>query len=403
MKLCRIRCHCHTGRWRSSPCAALLLLALTAGCASPRPPRPPSLDLPEIPKDLNAQRLADQVVLHWTTPEKTTDRLDIKGPVTAEICRIDHPDAHPLPPCSPVIRVVIHSGASQATDPLPQPLTSGPATLLGYRIQLFNLHSRSAGLSPQIAFAAAGAAPLPIVQLQATAVPTGVKVEWRSQNTSAPVELDRLLVRAANPRPPKSTPKAPVSGKSGTHSAASKSPQGAAPSPDQIKLRTPQQATDPGGTVDQTALTGDSYRYTAQRVLTVSLDGHSLTLRSLPSTPVTLTVRDTFPPATPTGLEAVPGEATSANSSARQSIDLSWTPDTDADLAGYIVYRQNAGSTGALAGPLVRLNPVLLPGPAYRDQTAVRGQRYAYRVTAVDTSGNESAPSADVQETLREP
>ena len=44
----------------------------------------------------------------------------------------------------------------------------------------------------------------------------------------------------------------------------------------------------------------------------------------------------------------------------------------------------------------------LVVGPAYRDQTAVKGQRYAYRVTAIDIVGNESAPSADVQETLRE-
>ena len=49
-----------------------------------------------------------------------------------------------------------------------------------------------------------------------------------------------------------------------------------------------------------------------------------------------------------------------------------------------------------------RLNITPVVGPAYRDQTAMAGHRYAYRVTAVDTAGNESAPSADVQETLRE-
>jgi len=32
----------------------------------------------------------------------------------------------------------------------------------------------------------------------------------------------------------------------------------------------------------------------------------------------------------------------------------------------------------------------------------VTGHRYAYRVTAVDAAGNESAPSVDVQEILRE-
>jgi fibronectin type 3 domain-containing protein len=51
---------------------------------------------------------------------------------------------------------------------------------------------------------------------------------------------------------------------------------------------------------------------------------------------------------------------------------------------------------------VTRLNITPVVGPAYRDQTALAGHRYAYRVTAVDTAGNESVPSADVQETLRE-
>jgi fibronectin type 3 domain-containing protein len=109
-------------------------------------------------------------------------------------------------------------------------------------------------------------------------------------------------------------------------------------------------------------------------------------------------MRDIFPPHPPSGLEAVPGGATAAD----HSIDLSWSPNTEADLAGYIVYRQEIDSKGAVTGTVTRLNQTPVVGPAYRDQTAMAGRRYAYRVTAVDTAGNESAPSADVQETLRE-
>jgi hypothetical protein len=141
-----------------------------------------------------------------------------------------------------------------------------------------------------------------------------------------------------------------------------------------------------------------TYRYTARRVSTVSLGGHTLELRSAVSPPVTLAMRDTFPPAVPSGLEAVPGGATAAD----RSIDLSWTPDTDADLAGYFVYRQEVDPQGQVTGTVTRLNITPVVGPAYRDQTALAGHRYAYRVTAVDTAGNESVPSADVQETLRE-
>jgi fibronectin type 3 domain-containing protein len=109
-------------------------------------------------------------------------------------------------------------------------------------------------------------------------------------------------------------------------------------------------------------------------------------------------MRDTFPPPPPSGLEAIPGGAGAAD----RSIDLSWTPDNDADLAGYFVYRQEVDPQGQVTGTVTRLNTIPVVGPAYRDQTVLPGHRYAYRVTAVDTAGNESAPSADVQETLRE-
>jgi hypothetical protein len=146
---------------------------------------------------------------------------------------------------------------------------------------------------------------------------------------------------------------------------------------------------------------GESYRYTAQRVRTVTLDGHRLELRSVASGPVMLVVRNMFPPHAPAGLEAVPG-GTGAGERADRSIDLSWTPNTERDLAGYIVYRQEIDAKGVAAGTATRLNPTPVAGPAYRDQTAVAGRRYAYFITAINAAGNESAPSEAVQETLRE-
>src|SRR5579863_10782647 len=43
-----------------------------AGCASPGPPLPPSLKLPEVVSSgLTATRVGDEVRLHWTTPART--------------------------------------------------------------------------------------------------------------------------------------------------------------------------------------------------------------------------------------------------------------------------------------------------------------------------------------------
>lgn len=420
MKFLPILCHSRTRRWLTLGARALPI-AFIAGCASPGPPHAPSLNLPEVVHDLTADRIGDQVTLHWTTPEKTTDHLAIKGAMTAEICRVTAPLSQPAvpstPACTVVTRLPVSSGPSHAEEALPSSLTLDPASLLAYRVQLFNAHGRSAGPSAE-AFAAAGAAPPSVEQLRATSVREGVQLEWQQKDTISPVQLDRFLATPASTaihpgpaNPTSSTASKPASRSklrktsppSTSTSAKSPAKSQAVPmtsskAPDEVKLETPKEVVDAGGTVDRTAQKGESYRYTARRLREISLQGHALELRSDVSSPVTVTMLDTFPPGVPTGLEAVPGGATPSD----RSIDLSWTPDTDPDLAGYSVYRQEVTSAGQVAGSATRLNTTPIVGPAYRDQTAVPGHRYAYRVTAVDASGNESAPSADVQETLRE-
>ena len=153
-------------------------------------------------------------------------------------------------------------------------------------------------------------------------------------------------------------------------------------------LATADTAPDPGGSIDRSVLLGAHYRYTAQRMLQVTVDGKSLTLRSVASAPVAVAAVDTFPPEPPTGLE------TAAGGGDTPSIDLSWRPDTEADLAGYNVYRRTEGG-----GDWERLNHAPIAVPAYTDKAVSAGQSYTYRVTAVDSRGNESAPGAEVQET----
>ena len=418
MKFLLIPCHPPVPRCLLVPrrllaAAAALLIAGAAGCASPRLPQPPSLNLPEPVKDLTAERVGDLVQLHWTTPSMTTDHIEIRGAMTAEVCRITVTSPAPQPQvCTPVTRHQVQSGPTQAVEALSPVVTADPPVLLAYRVQTFNSHGHSAGLSPE-AFTVSGAAPPPVDQLRATLTRDGAMLEWQKTDSPAPVELDRLPVGpngvVIEPAPHKtsSKPAKPTIKKAETHprksttAPAPKSPkplQTSPPAPIEVRLRTPPLPADPGGTIDHTAQKGETYRYTAQRVRSVSLGGHTLELRSDVSLPVTVAMRDIFPPHAPSGLEAVPGGATAAD----RSIDLSWTPNTEDDLAGYIVYRQEVDSKGVAAGTVTRLNATPVVGPAYRDLTAIAGRRYAYRVAAIDTAGNESAPSADVQETLRE-
>jgi hypothetical protein len=382
--------------------AASVLLLFSIGCASPGQPRPPSLNLPETVKDLTAERIGDQAVLHWTTPDKTTDHLLVNGPISAEFCRL----TPPATTCTPIRKLPTAPGPATTSDTLPASLTTDPPTLVAYRVRILNATGHSAPPSNE-ALLATGIAPQTVAPLRATSTRDGVQLTWPAFTTpTATVQLDRALLNPdgtpALPTPkkpstkPAPAPPPPSRSKSLKPAPARKTTQ---PTPNIVKLHPPAQTPDAGGLIDESALRGEAYQYTAQRIRTVTLDTHTLELRSALSAPVTLTLRDTFPPITPTGLAAVPSSQQPPGQPPA-SIDLSWTPDTDTDLAGYNIYRRDLS---ALDTTYILLNPTPVPSPAYRDQTALIGRRYAYHVTAVDNTGNQSTPSPDVQETLREP
>ncbi len=88
---------------------------------------------------------------------------------------------------------------------------------------------------------------------------------------------------------------------------------------------------------------------------------------------------DNVPPAAPGSLVST-GDAS--------GVHLDWASNTEADLAGYNVYRSNSAG-----GPFTKLNGALLSNSNYVDTTAPVGVTSFYQVTAVDTSSNESAPA----------
>jgi hypothetical protein len=98
------------------------------------------------------------------------------------------------------------------------------------------------------------------------------------------------------------------------------------------------------------------------------------------------TLVDTFAPATPKAVNAVPSDGV---------INLIWEPNTEKDLAGYIVLRAMA--------PSEDLQPItkdVLVEASFKDVVPA-GVRYVYAVRAVDKSGNASASSNRVEETAR--
>jgi fibronectin type 3 domain-containing protein len=93
----------------------------------------------------------------------------------------------------------------------------------------------------------------------------------------------------------------------------------------------------------------------------------------------TWTPPDTTPPAVPTGLAAVGADG---------QVTLSWVTVVDIDLAGFNLYRGGSKVNSALIGKTVT---------SYNDTGLTNGTQYSYQISAVDTSGNESALSAVVQ------
>src|SRR6184192_2201438 len=91
----------------------------------------------------------------------------------------------------------------------------------------------------------------------------------------------------------------------------------------------------------------------------------------------------------PNGAGGMPAPQSVSVSSTDGLVDVTWSPVAWPNLAGYYVYRGNRSTP-----PFERLTSLPLSPSAptqYRDTTAKTGQTYYYTVTAVDTTGAESA------------
>ena len=276
--------------------------------------------------------------------------------------------------------------------------------LLTYRVQIYNSTGHSAGKSSG-AYAAAGSVPPAVELLRATASERGAILEWHPATATADfnadfVDLWRTDLSASAPeRQPKRTSSARA--RRGKQASKAEMPD---QEPELVHLRTAEAGSGSPGTVDATAMMGQTYSYVAERVRRVTIGNKVLELRSAPSAAVTLTMEDTFPPKIPVGLATISGFAKPAtadrHTSALPYVDLSWEANGEPDLAGYRVYRQLARPDGTPQGPLARLTASPLTSPAYRDVAVKPGQGYIYTVTAVDVAGNESAPSAKALEVV---
>ncbi len=339
----------------------------------PGAPQPPSLNLPNRVDDLSAVRAGDHVSLTWTMPTKTTDKVTLKGEISARICRGQTSPAS----CNIAATLELAPGADAAfTGTLPSDLASGPPRPFTYFVELVNRKGRSAGLSSG-AEILAGQAPAAIAGFAAEVRKDGVVLQWAPAPSGSQRAAVRLLRTLLTP-------------------AAKNSGQGSLSAPREPAQRSLLVASgDAGRALDSDIHFGESYEYRAQRVVRIAGNGQILELASTVTAPIRVDAADIFPPAVPQGLAAVAVAGQNA-----PAIDLSWQPVTDANLAGYIVYRREPDATGEGAG-WQRISPVQpVVGPGFHDPNVQAGRTYEYAVSALGQNRRESAKSATAVETV---
>jgi hypothetical protein len=355
---------------------ALAAGLILTGCGTPGAPQPPSLNLPAPVDDLAASRAGNQVALTWTMPKKNTDKLLLKGNIAARICRQEGAAA-----CIPAgAELALAPGAGGAfTDTLPVELATGAARPLRYFVELMNHNGRSAGRS-NAATVLAGVAPAPVAGLSAEVRKQGVLLRWSldADSTSASIRLHRKLLT-----PPAAKPHVGL----------------LAPQPEPVEQNLLVETNTSNRTLDKSIRFGNSYEYRAQRIARVTVDGKTLELAGPLSAPVRADAQDIFPPEVPTGLAAV---ATSGETAPQFAIDLSWQPVTDANLAGYAVYR--CEKVGEGEAPWQRISPAEpLRPPAFHDTQLQQGHSYRYAVSAIGQNGHESPRSVEAEESVPNP
>ena len=364
--------------------------AVLVACGAPGVPIPPTLELARPVTDLHAARKGDNVYLVWTVPARTTDRQTIRHPGTTRICRslkielrdCEKPVAEIPASRFPVPRIDTRKGATapkvQANyiDALPRELENeDPTAELTYAVAVLNDSGRSAGLSNSVQVPSASTLPPPD-HFNARVESDGVLLSWDCPQ-AADLEANpaigyrlRIYRRETN-----TAELHPEQRKQNDTRVGEVNFAGCAQNQAPHFL-------------DQSFEWEKRYDYHATVVTVVSRAGAPEAEVEGDDTPaIQVFAQDVFPPAAPTGLQAVFSGVGQA-----PFVDLVWSPDSEADLAGYNVYRHEEG-----AQP-VKLNAELVKTPAYRDANVQPGKKYIYAVSAVDQHGNESARSEEAGE-----
>jgi hypothetical protein len=318
---------------------SVLAYAITVACGSVGEPLYPALKIPNRVIDLSAIERGDQSDITFTTPAQTTEGLTIKsigkielriGPNTEgpnfEVNRwattAQQIDV-PVPPSPGFVRKMIPAQPFVGKDEVVAVRVAGEKGRFSDWSNVVTVSVEQPLANPS--------------NIKAESAPQGVQLTW-----TAPGSTKFNIYRKT----------------------------------EQEKTPNILASSDQPSYLDNTAEFGKTYEYYIEGL-------HDKTATEVAG-PVTITPKDIFPPAVPTGLTASAGVG---------SVELAWERSTEPDFKEYRVFR--AEGDGAFTQIAAGLN-----APSYSDHAVESGKRYRYEVSAVDQYGNVSQPCSPVEVTV---
>lgn len=321
-------------RWRPLVFAPLLAWW---GCGYIGEPLPPLLNVPGKGENLTAVQRGSIVITHVTLPTLTTEGVVLKQSVRLDL-RIGPKPNGPFNAVAWAAGAKAIGGAAAANGIAEYriPATEWIGKQVAVAVKVIGANRRDAGWSvpAELTVVEPPAQPHDLI---AEAVPQGVRLVWQGAGNAfailrrGPEEKDyQALGRSTGPE-----------------------------------------------YLDAGARFGKPYSYMVQSLVKAG-EGEA---QSDLSNEAAIAPVDTFAPATPVSLTAVPSTA---------SIELVWERNTDPNVVGYRVYR-------ALGNGALELLADGLALPAYSDHKIEAGKTYRYAVSAVKSNKKESKMSEAVE------
>lgn len=357
-------------RLKNTLCLSVFVLGLVLvpACGKRRPPLPPIERVQQRTEFLSGAQQGNEVILSWPAPQRNAADSSVQSIRRIDVYRLAEKPGAPLALTeeefsnrATLVGSVTYEQIQTAGDTLTYRDAlelAGQPTRLRYALRYVNASGQRAAFSNFLSIEpAARIAQAPVLTTQPTIAEDSIKLTWQPPTAnidgSTPVNLLGYNVYRT----------------------------------DESQMELSNQAINSAlisgaEYFDKSFQFGNNYRYL---VRAVSLGTGGAQVESLNSNAISVSPRDTFPPAAPER----PSVAAPEPSSARLAIFFA--ANKEPDIAGYNLYRST--DPDLPKQNWTKLNQALLTRTTYQDDRVEPGKTYYYYVTAVDKTGNVSPPS----------